>query len=261
MPTERTIHVVDDDAAVRHSLEQLLESMGFATVSYTTPGNFLLAAPHLLGGCVLLDVKMPGISGLEVQARLRTIGFVQPIIVITGQGDIQTAVLAMKAGAFDFLEKPYEDEVLLAAIEAALAASPDDHIHQAVELGPTDRQAKSARAGSAGRPGCGSVEQGHRLRSWTERPDRRGASSANDGATRDAPARGSDPACGVGDACAAAQAALRRLTAPAQAAAGRAHSFLVMSSCGKRSSHSSTARSTIPTDRGPKSLITPCRLR
>ena len=134
MPTERTIHVVDDDAAVRHSLERLLESMGFATVSYTTPGNFLLAAPHLLGGCVLLDVKMPGISGLEVQARLRTIGFVQPIIVITGQGDIQTAVLAMKAGAFDFLEKPYEDEVLLAAIEAALAASPDDHIHQAVDL-------------------------------------------------------------------------------------------------------------------------------
>ena len=147
MPTERTIHVVDDDAAVRHSLERLLGSMGLATVSYTTPGAFLLAAPHLLGGCVLLDVKMPGISGLEVQARLRPIGFVPPIIVITGQGDIQTAVLAMKAGAFDFLEKPYEDEVLLAAIEAALAASPDDHIHQAVDsarriarLSPRERE-------------------------------------------------------------------------------------------------------------------------
>ena len=156
MPTERTIHVVDDDAAVRHSLEQLLESMGFATVSYTTPGNFLLAAPHLLGGCVLLDVKMPGISGLEVQARLRTIGFVQPIIVITGQGDIQTAVLAMKAGAFDFLEKPYEDEVLLAAIEAALAASPDDHIHQAVDsaqriarLSPREREVLDALVAGA----------------------------------------------------------------------------------------------------------------
>jgi two-component system, LuxR family, response regulator FixJ len=156
MPTERTIHVVDDDAAVRHSLERLLESMGFATVSYTTPGNFLLAAPHLLGGCVLLDVKMPGISGLEVQARLRTIGFVQPIIVITGQGDIQTAVLAMKAGAFDFLEKPYEDEVLLAAIEAALAASPDDHIHQAVDsaqriakLSPREREVLDALVAGA----------------------------------------------------------------------------------------------------------------
>ena len=156
MPTERTIHVVDDDAAVRHSLERLLGSMGLATVSYTTPGAFLLAAPHLLGGCVLLDVKMPGISGLEVQARLRTIGFVPPIIVITGQGDIQTAVLAMKAGAFDFLEKPYEDEVLLAAIEAALAASPDDHIRQAMDsaqriarLSPREREVLDALVAGA----------------------------------------------------------------------------------------------------------------
>ena len=156
MPAERTIHVVDDDAAVRLSLEQLLGSMGFATVSYTTPDAFLLEAPHLSGGCVLLDVKMPGISGLEVQARLRAIGFVPPIIVITGQGDIQTAVLAMKAGAFDFLEKPYEDEVLLAAIEAALAASPDDHIHQAVDsaqriarLSPREREVLDALVAGA----------------------------------------------------------------------------------------------------------------
>jgi two-component system, LuxR family, response regulator FixJ len=147
MPAERTIHVVDDDVAVQLSLERLLGSMGFATVSYTTPGAFLLEAPHLSGGCVLLDVKMPGISGLEVQARLRAIGFVPPIIVLTGQGDIQTAVLAMKAGAFDFLEKPYEGEVLLAAIEAALAASPNDHIRQAVDsaqriarLSPRERE-------------------------------------------------------------------------------------------------------------------------
>ena len=204
MPVERTIHVVDDDAAVHLSLERLLGSMEFATVSYTTPGAFLLEAPHLLGGCVLLDVKMPGISGLEVQARLRAIGFVPPIIVITGQGDIQTAVLAMKAGAFDFLEKPYEDEVLLAAIEAALAASPDDHIHQAVDSAQRISQAKSARAASAGRPCCGSVEQGHRLRSWTERAHGRGAPSANDGAAWDAPARRSNPARRVGDARAGA---------------------------------------------------------
>lgn len=156
MPTERTIHVVDDDAAVRHSLERLLGSMGFAAVTYATPGAFLLAAPHLSGGCVLLDVKMPGISGLEVQARLRTIGFVPPIIVITGQGDIHTAVLAMKAGAFDFLEKPYEEEVLLAAIEAALAASPDDHIQQAVDsaqriarLSPREREVLDALVAGA----------------------------------------------------------------------------------------------------------------
>lgn len=156
MPAERTIHVVDDDAAVQLSLERLLGSMGFATVSYTTPGAFLLEAPHLLGGCVLLDVKMPGTRGLEVQVRLKAIGFAPPIIVITGQGDIQTAVLAMKAGAFDFLEKPYEDEVLLAAIEAALAASPDDHIHQAVDsaqriarLSPREREVLDALVAGA----------------------------------------------------------------------------------------------------------------
>ena len=156
MPTERTIHVVDDEAAVRLSLERLLGSMGFATVSYTTPLAFLLEAPHLVGGCVLLDVKMPGISGLEVQARLKATGFVPPVIVITGQGDIQTAVLAMKAGAFDFLEKPYEDEVLLAAIEAALAASPYDHIHEAVDaarrlarLSPREREVLDALVAGA----------------------------------------------------------------------------------------------------------------
>src|SRR3984885_4130851 len=153
MPAERTIHVVDDDVAVHLSLERLLGSMGFATVSYTTSGAFLREAPHLLGGCVLLDVKMPG---LEVQARLRAIGFVPPIIVITGQGDIQTAVLAIKAGAFDFLEKPYEDEVLLAAIEAALAACPDDHIHRAVDsaqriarLSPREREVLDALVAGA----------------------------------------------------------------------------------------------------------------
>jgi two-component system, LuxR family, response regulator FixJ len=156
MPAERTIHVVDDEAAVRLSLERLLGSMGFATVSYSTPSAFLLEAPRLVGGCVLLDVKMPGISGLEVQARLKGIGFVPPIIVITGQGDIRTAVLAMKAGAFDFLEKPYADGVLLAAIEAALTASPDDHIHQAVDsaqriakLSPREREVLDALVAGA----------------------------------------------------------------------------------------------------------------
>ena len=107
MPAERTIHVVDDDAAVRLSLEQLLGSMEFATNSYPTPDAFLLEAPHSVRAAAFSwTSRMPGISGLEVQARLKAIQFVPPIIVMTGQGDIQTAVLAMKAGAFDFLEKP-----------------------------------------------------------------------------------------------------------------------------------------------------------
>ncbi len=131
MAGERTVHIVDDDAAVRRSLERLLDSMDLATVSHPTPEDFLLAAPKLSEGCVLLDVKMPGIGGLEVQARLMKLGFLLPIIVITGQGDVQTAVDAMKAGAFDFLEKPFTDAVLLASIEAAFASAPTDRIHQA----------------------------------------------------------------------------------------------------------------------------------
>ncbi len=156
MPAERTIHVVDDDAAVRHSLELLLGSMGFITVSYAAPDSFLLAAPGLTDGCVLLDVKMPGVGGLEVQARLKAMGFALPIIVITGQGDIQTAVRSMKAGAFDFLEKPYEDEVLLRAIEAAFATTPDGHDQQTLdavqriaELRPREREVLEALVAGA----------------------------------------------------------------------------------------------------------------
>jgi two-component system, LuxR family, response regulator FixJ len=156
MPAERTIHVVDDDAAVRRSLERLLGSLGFVTVSYAAPDSFLLAAPGLIDGCVLLDVKMPGVGGLEVQAKLKALGFSLPIIVITGQGDIQTAVRAMKAGALDFLEKPYEDEVLLRAIDAAFATAPDDHIQQAVDaaqriakLSPREREVLEALVAGA----------------------------------------------------------------------------------------------------------------
>src|ERR1700733_15773252 len=118
MPGERTVHIIDDDAAVGRALERLVDSMGCATVSYPTPEEFLLAAPRLSEGCVLLDVKMSRIDGLEVQARLIGLGFSLPIIVITGQGAGHTAVRAMKAGAFDFLENTYEDVVLLASIEA-----------------------------------------------------------------------------------------------------------------------------------------------
>ena len=156
MPAERTIHVVDDDAAVRRSLELLLGSMGFITVSYAAPESFLLAAPGLTDGCVLLDVKMPGVGGLEVQAMLKAVGFALPIIVITGQGDIQTAVRSMKAGAFDFLEKPYEDEALLRTIEAAFATTPHGHDRQTLdavqriaELRPREREVLEALVAGA----------------------------------------------------------------------------------------------------------------
>lgn len=121
MTGERTVHVVDDDAAVRRSLERLLDAAGFRTVSYETPMAFLAAASGLLSGCVLLDVRMPGLDGLALQARLAKLENPLPVVVMTGQGDVQAAVRAMKAGAVDFIEKPYDDDVLLNAIELALS--------------------------------------------------------------------------------------------------------------------------------------------
>ncbi len=118
---ERTIYVLDDDAAVRRSLKHLLGSANFQCVTFEDPAVFLGAAKDLKSGCVLLDIRLPGTSGLEVQAQLDMLRSDLPVIVVTAHGDVQTAVLAMKAGAFDFLEKPYSDEALLGSIEAALS--------------------------------------------------------------------------------------------------------------------------------------------
>jgi two-component system, LuxR family, response regulator FixJ len=121
MPIERTVHVVDDDAAVRRSLERLMESLGFRVVTYETSSAFLEAATNIAPGCVLLDLKMSGMDGLELQALLLERNSALPIVVMTGHGDVQSAVRAMKAGAIDFIEKPFSDDVLLNAIEVALA--------------------------------------------------------------------------------------------------------------------------------------------
>ena len=118
---DRTVHVVDDDPAVRRSLERLLDAAGFHVVSYQSPAAFLNAASGLSAGCVLLDIRMPGLDGLEVQARLNRLRVNLPVIVMTGHGDVPSAVRAMKAGAVDFLEKPFDDETLLNAIGGAFA--------------------------------------------------------------------------------------------------------------------------------------------
>ena len=118
---DRTVHVVDDDAAVRRSLERLLDTAGFRVVSYDSSSAFLEAARGLSACRVLLDIQMPGVDGLAVQARLNRLGVPLPVIVMTAHGDVARAVQAMKAGAVDFLEKPFDDETLLNAIEAALA--------------------------------------------------------------------------------------------------------------------------------------------
>ena len=118
---DRTVHVVDDDPAVRRSLERLLDAAGFHVVSYQSPAAFLNAASGLSAGCVLLDIRMPGVDGLEVQARLNRLRVNLPVIVMTGHGDVPSAVRAMKSGAVDFLEKPFDDETLLNAIGGAFA--------------------------------------------------------------------------------------------------------------------------------------------
>ena len=123
MSIGRQVYVVDDDDAMCRSLERLLRSADFVPTSYETPQAFLDAAPNLPAGCLLLDVRMPVMDGLELQARLRLLGISFPFVVMTGQGDTQMAVRAMKEGAVDFLEKPFDDDSLIGAVQAALAKS------------------------------------------------------------------------------------------------------------------------------------------
>jgi FixJ family two-component response regulator len=123
---EGTVHIVDDDAAVRDSLCLLLKSVGLAAVTYESGDQFLGAFDPRWQGCILLDIRMPGISGMEVQRQLVEKGCNMPIIFITGHGDITAAVEAMHLGAFDFVQKPFQDQELLDHIQQAMA----DHQQQ-----------------------------------------------------------------------------------------------------------------------------------
>lgn len=121
MANEGTVHVVDDDEAMRHSLAFLLETAGHDVRTYASAVEFLEAVPGMERGCIVTDVRMPGLSGLEMVERLKTIRVTDPVIVITGHADVPLAVQAMKAGVSDFIEKPFAQDVLLSAIGAALA--------------------------------------------------------------------------------------------------------------------------------------------
>ena len=115
-----TVFVVDDDPGVGDSMQVLLESAGLNSETFLSADEFLEAYDPGKPGCLLLDVRMPGLSGPELQARLREMGSTIPIIFVTAHGDVPTAVDAVKAGAVDFLEKPYRKEELLAKIQDAL---------------------------------------------------------------------------------------------------------------------------------------------
>ena len=118
---QMTVFIVDDDAAVRDSVALLLSLRGYRTASFACAEDFLKACDPEWSGCVVADIKMPGMSGLELQTELAKRRIELPVLIMTGHGDITSARAAFKSRAVDFLEKPFEEEQLLAGIEAALA--------------------------------------------------------------------------------------------------------------------------------------------
>lgn len=121
MPSEVVVHVVDDDEAARESLAFLLASADMASRTYASAELFLSTLADLGPGCIVTDVRMPGMSGLDLLSHLRNAKVSLPVIVITGHGDVPLAVEAMKLGAVDFIEKPFNDDLLLASIRSALS--------------------------------------------------------------------------------------------------------------------------------------------
>jgi two-component system response regulator FixJ len=117
MGQDRLVHVVDDEESVRRSLDFLLRTAGFKVEKWENGEAFLKGADRVAAACVLLDVRMPGMDGLQVQAEMAARGLNMPVVVLTGHGDIGTAVRAMRGGAVDFLEKPFNRERLLDALE------------------------------------------------------------------------------------------------------------------------------------------------
>jgi len=126
MTADAIVHVIDDDEAVRQSIEFLLETSGITARTYDSASAFLNALPTIDSGCIITDVRMPGISGIDLLRRLGEMRIKMPVIVITGHGDVPLAVEAMKIGAIDFLEKPFADDLLLASVQAALNRSQEN---------------------------------------------------------------------------------------------------------------------------------------
>ena len=123
MPHDATVFVVDDDPAVRKSLHWLFESVGVSMQSFPSAQAFIDAYDPAQPGCLILDIRMPGMSGLELQQKLKAAAMELPVIIVTGHGDVSTAVRAMKQGAVDLLEKPYSDQAMLDLVQKCLKQS------------------------------------------------------------------------------------------------------------------------------------------
>ena len=137
MPNDGIVHVIDDDDAMRDSLAFLFKSAKVDVATYESADAFLAGLQDVKGGCIVTDVRMPGMSGLDLLKRLRELKSPLPVIVITGHGDVPLAVEAMKFGALDFIEKPFDDDVLLSAVRMAMsdgAASREDQAQRAAVL-------------------------------------------------------------------------------------------------------------------------------
>lgn len=138
MASEPIVHVVDDDPAVRDSLAFLLDTAGFVSRLYESALALLEEADGLAPGCIITDVRMPEMNGLEMVRRLSDLGVRHPVIVMTGHADVPLAIEAVRAGVKDFIEKPFDDEALLASVRSALS--------QGLEAAQQDEQAQDIRA-------------------------------------------------------------------------------------------------------------------
>jgi len=127
--TDPIVHLIDDDEAIRTALGFLLEMNDLPARTYASAPEFLEVADQLRGGCIVTDVRMPEMSGLELVRRLKERGVTLPVVVITGHGDVPLAVEAMRAGVIDFIEKPFDDDVLLRSIRMALDAKVESDVH------------------------------------------------------------------------------------------------------------------------------------
>ncbi len=141
MQREQTVYVIDDDEAVRQSLEFLLKTAGITVLGFESAKLFLEKLPYIKSGCIITDVRMPEITGIDLLRRVRDSGAGIPVIVITGHGDVSLAVEAMKVGAVDFLEKPFDDEMLLSLVRSALRKGADTARHKAELSDINDRLA------------------------------------------------------------------------------------------------------------------------
>ena len=144
-----TVYVVDDDDGMRRALSLLLNTVGYKTAAFASPVEFLDKFKTDTAGCLVLDIRMPGMSGLELQQQLNRMGSMLPVIFITGHGDVPMAVQAMKEGAFEFVQKPFRDQDLLDRINHALEQDKEnrstlarraDVLHRVDSLTPREKQ-------------------------------------------------------------------------------------------------------------------------